>query len=219
MSKPTLVIGNKAYSSWSLRPWVFMRHHGIEFDEVRVPLYVDGAKEKILARSPSGKVPALIDGDTTVWDSLAILEYLAERHPHAQGWPADVAARALARSVCAEMHSGFPAMRQSLSMNCRKVYAWRDWPDDVLRDVERVQAIWAACRMQHGQGGPFLFGRFSIADAMYAPVVWRFTGYSVPLSDTAREYCDAMLALPAMRAWRDEARTETEVLAQFERDL
>ncbi len=219
MSRPLLLIGNKNYSSWSLRPWLFLRHHGIDFEERRVALYSAGAKAEILRHSPAGKVPVLVDDGVAVWDSLAILEYLHERYPQCAGWPAAVAARAHARAVSAEMHSGFGAMRQALSMNCRTVYPPRAWPDEVQQDIERVLAIWSDCRARHAGDGPFLFGRFSIVDAMYAPVVWRFIGYSVSLPPAAHAYCETMLALPAMREWVRDARAETEVLEQLERPL
>lgn len=219
MSRPLLLIGNKNYSSWSLRPWLFLRHHGLDFEERRVALYSAGSKAEILRYSPAGKVPVLVDGGVTVWDSLAILEYLHERHPQCAGWPAAAAARAHARAVSAEMHSGFGALRQALPMNCRTLYPSRVWPDDVQQDIARVLTIWDECRARHGADGPFLYGGFSIADAMYAPVVWRFTGYSVPLPQTAQAYCETMLALPAMREWVRDARAETEVLEQFERPL
>ena len=216
MAARILVIGNRNYSSWSLRPWLFMKQNAITFEEVRIPLYQAGSKERLLRYSPSGKVPVLIEGETCVWDSLAILEYLAEAHPGVQGWPADPVARATARSVCAEMHSGFPALRQNLSMNVRKVFAPRAWPAEVGEEIERIQSLWQSCRERYGTGGPFLFGGFSAADAMYAPVVWRFTGYSAPLWPPARAYCDAMLALPPMQEWRTASRAEAETLPQFE---
>lgn len=213
-----LVIGNKAYSSWSLRPWVFLRHHGIPFEEVRVALYAGDYKSQITAYSPAGKVPVLVDDGLTVWDSLAILEYLSEKFPQTNGWPKEAAARARARSACAEMHSGFGNLRQHLTMNARKVFPWRDWPQEVLADIARIEALWSDCRSQYGSGGPFLFGAFSVADAMYAPVVWRLHGYSVPVNAVTRTYLDTMLALPAMRDWQAGALAEAEVLPQFERD-
>jgi glutathione S-transferase len=216
MAARILVIGNRNYSSWSLRPWLFMKQNAIAFEEVCIPLYQAGSKERLLSYSPSGKVPVLLEGEIRIWDSLAILEYLAEAHPGTCGWPADTVARATARSVCAEMHSGFPALRQKLSMNVRKVFAPRIWPAEVVAEIDRVQSLWQSCRERHGTGGPFLFGRFSAADAMYAPVVWRFIGYSVPLAPAARAYCDAMLALPAMQEWRAAAAAEAETLPQFE---
>ena len=224
-----LVIGNKAYSSWSLRPWIYLKHLGIPFEEVRVPLYQGDYKAAITRYNPAGKVPVLVDGGTTVWDSLAILEYLAERHP-AQGvggWPSEAKARAMARSVSAEMHSGFGAMRENLCMNVRKTYPWRPagsanaWPEAVLADVARIQALWEDCRASAGSSagnsGPFLFGAFCPADAMYAPVAWRFAGYSVPLTSIARAYVDTLLALPAMREWQAGAMAESEVLPQYDR--
>ena len=219
----TLVIGNKNYSSWSLRPWIYLRQQGIAFEEVNVSLYQGDYKAQLARYTPAGKVPVLVDGSTTVWDSLAILEYLAERFNDKPGWPAAPAARALARSVSAEMHSGFQGLRQNLCMNVRKVLPWRPagtpdaWPPEVLTEVARIEAAWAQCRAQRSCDGPFLFGQFSIADAMYAPVVWRFAGYSVPLGASARAYVDAMLALPAMREWHAAAVAETITLPQFEK--
>jgi glutathione S-transferase len=200
-----LVIGNKNYSSWSLRPWIAMKVLGLPFTEKRIALYRPGSKEEILSFSPAGKVPILQDGSTVVWDSLAILEYLAERHP--QLWPADAADRATARAVSAEMHSGFANLRQHMSMNVRKRYPGKGRTPEVLAEIARIDAIWAAAR------GPFLFGSFSAADAMYAPVVLRFRTYDV---DVCPAYMKAMLALPAMKDWIAAAETEAESLPQFE---
>jgi glutathione S-transferase len=225
-----LVIGNKAYSSWSLRPWIYLRQLGVPFEEIHVSLYQGAYRADIARYSPAGKVPVLIDSGTTVWDSLAILEYLAERHPQA-GWPRDARARAMARAVSAEMHSGFGALRENLCMNVRKTFPWRPegstgaWPAPVLADVERIQVMWEQCREladhsdanANGKDGPFLFGPFSPADAMYAPVAWRFAGYCVPLRPLARAYVDTLLALPGMQEWRAAALAESEVLPQFER--
>jgi glutathione S-transferase len=213
----TLVIGNKNYSSWSLRPWLALRMADIAFTEVRVPLYTPESKPEILRYSPAGKVPILIDGDITVWDSLAILEYLAERFPQNKLWPADAAQRAHARAVCAEMHSGFAAMRSNLGMNLRRTFPDHATTPDVLADIARVQTIWAECLAQ--SGGPFLFGTFGHADAMYAPVVTRFLTYSVPGDATLRRYMDAIRALPAMQEWYRAAASEAEVLPQFERAM
>lgn len=216
MTPPVLVIGNKNYSSWSLRPWVFLRHHNIDFGEIRIPLYVAGSKERILAYSSAGKVPILIDGKTTVWDSYAILEYLAERYPQTQAWPVAAATRAVARAVCAEMHCGFGALRTNLPMNVRKRFKAQQWKEDVQQDIDRVQLLWQMCRERYGRTGPFLFGKFGIVDAMYAPVVWRFLSYSVDLDANAEAYCAAMSALPAMREWQAHAAAEAETLPQFE---
>lgn len=216
MSRPLLVIGNRNYSSWSLRPWVFMRHHGIDFEERRVSLATDAGKAEIRALSPTGLVPVLIDGGLKVWDSLAILEYVAERHPRTRGWPEDAAARAVARAVSAEMHSGFRHLRVRLPMNVRRSAPARAWPAEVQAEIDRVVALWQDCRARFGDDGPFLFGRFTIADAMYAPVVWRFVTYSVPLPAVAEAYVGAMRALPAMQAWREAAIAEGEPIAAFD---
>jgi glutathione S-transferase len=210
MSRPTLVIGNKNYSSWSLRPWLAMKQAGIDFEEVRIPLYGEGSKQRILAVSPSGKVPVLIDGGLTVWDSLAICEYLAETHSAL--WPQDAAARAVARSASAEMHSGFPDLRTHMSMNVRKDYAGKGMRAGVAEDIARIFAIWEDCRRRFGAGGAFLFGRFSIADAMYAPVATRFATYGVASPAALKPYLDAVLALPAMQEWIAGARAETETI-------
>jgi glutathione S-transferase len=214
----TLVIGNKNYSSWSLRPWLLLRQAGIPFDEVYIPLYRPDSAAALAQWSPSGKVPALHDGDVRVWDSLAICEYLAERFPDRQLWPADATARAVARSVSAEMHSGFAALREHMSMNIRARRPGRGRTPESLADVERIQAIWTDCRARFGQGGDFLFGRFCIADAMYAPVVLRFQTYGVALKGAAKDYADAMLALPALKAWVADALTEAERIEKFEFD-
>jgi glutathione S-transferase len=203
-----LVIGNKNYSSWSLRPWLAMKVLGIAFQEKRISLYVPGAKEQILAHSPAGKVPCLVDGATAVWDSLAILEYLAEAHRSL--WPAAAAERARARSLAAEMHSGFASLRTHMSMNVRRRYPGKGRTPEVMAEIARVSAIFAAAQK------PLLFGAFTAADAMYAPVVLRFRTYQVELPAAARAYCDAVLALPAMREWIAAAEVETESLPQFD---
>ena len=195
-----LVIGNKNYSSWSLRPWLAMKVFGIAFDEVRIPLYQPGSKERILGYSKAGKVPILRDGDTVVWDSLAILEYLAERHPRL--WPADRVERAQARAVSAEMHSGFAKLREHMSMNTRKRYPGKGRTLESLADVARIDEIWSRAK------GPFLFGAFCAADAMYAPVVLRFRTYEVEPRN--KKYMQAVLDLPAMREWIEAAEREPE---------
>jgi glutathione S-transferase len=205
---PTLVIANKTYSSWSLRPWLMLRQAGIAFDEVVIPLGQPDTRERILAHSPAGRVPVLIDEAITVWDSLAILEYAAERWPAAGIWPAGREARAHARSIAAEMHSGFQALRGALPMNLGRRYGTRDRGAAVAADVARIGAIWREARDRFGAGGPFLFGAFSGADAMYAPVVTRFDTYAVPVDPVCRAYMDAILSLPAFTAWRDAALQE-----------
>jgi glutathione S-transferase len=203
-----LVIGNKNYSSWSLRPWLAMKVLGIPFREQRIPLYGESSRQEILKTSPAGKVPVLVDGALHVWDSLAILEYLAEREPRL--WPADAALRARARSVSAEMHSGFQALRQHMSMNIRRRHPGKGRTPESLADVRRIQEIWGECR------GPVLFGAFCAADAMYAPVVLRFRTYEVELPGACRAYADAMLALPALQEWIRDAEREAESLPQFD---
>ncbi len=201
-----LVIGNKNYSSWSLRPWLAMKVLGLAFEEKRISLYDAEAKSEILRHSPAGKVPILVDGSTVVWDSLAILEYLAERHPNL--WPAERTERARARSLAAEMHSGFANLRTHMSMNVRRRYPGKGRTPEVLAEVERIQEIFAAAK------GPFLFGAFGAADAMYAPVVLRFRTYAVPIRN--EQYGNAMLALPALREWIEAAERETESIPQFD---
>lgn len=216
MSEPTLVIGNKNYSSWSLRPWLALRVAGIPFKEVRIPLYEPGTAAALAPWSPSGLVPLLQDGELKVWDSLAICEYLAECHPDRGLWPEDRSARAVARSVSAEMHAGFSGLRTAMSMNIRRRYPDRGRTPDCLRDIERVLAIWSDCRSRFGAGGDFLFGRFGIADAMYAPVVLRFQTYEVALDGAARAYADAILALPAMQDWLADTERESESIPKFD---
>ena len=203
-----LVIGNKNYSSWSLRPWIALKVFGFDFDEKRISLYGEASKAAILAHSPAGRVPILVDGKTTVWDSLAILEYVAEKNPKL--WPASPAERAQARSLSAEMHSGFPSLREHMSMNVRKRYPGKGRTPEVLAEIERIKAIWNEAKK------PFLFGAFTAVDAMYAPVVLRFRTYEVELPRAARSYYDAMLALPAMQEWIAAAERETESLPQFD---
>ena len=222
MSTPALIIGNKNYSSWSLRPWLLLKANGIAFDEVRVPLYQQASKAAIQSHTPAGrarygKVPVLHDGSITVWDSLAICEYAAERWPAICGWPHDVALRARARSISAEMHAGFGTLRSEMPMNCRRPRAPITQGPQLQAEIDRVVEIWTNCRASSPPGGPFLFGTYGIADAMYAPVVLRLSIYAVAMPPSAQAYVDAMLALPALADWVAEARNETEVLAQFER--
>jgi len=216
MPSYTLVIGNKNYSSWSLRPWLLMKQSGLAFQEVRVPLYVAGSKETLRTYAPSGKVPVLLDGAVTVWDSLAISEYLAERHPEPQLWPADSAQRAVARSISAEMHSGFAPLRTNMTMNCRGFFPGLGRTVEVAADIERIQRIWTDCRERFGLSGPYLFGAFTVADAMYAPVVLRFKTYAVQLSPIAQEYANTVLALPALQEWIEAALAESEIIPAFE---
>lgn len=210
----TLILGSKTYSSWSLRPYLALRHAGLEFTEVVIPLRQADSKARMLAHSPAGKVPALVhhtgDGDVTVWDSLAICEYAAELAPDAHLWPRDRAARAHARSVSAEMHSGFMDMRRTLFMDLARTI---DRPERLAKaagDIARIEVLWADCLKRYG--GPFLFGAFTIADAMYAPVVTRFQTWKVPLTEASAAYVAAIEGLPALRDWRAAAAQETLVL-------
>jgi glutathione S-transferase len=208
----TLVIGSKRWSSWSLRPWLALRQAGIPFAERVIALRQEDTKSRILEYSPSGKVPLLIDGDVPVWDSIAILEYLAERFPEAGFWPAELAARARARSISAEMHSGFPALRRELpidvSQDAPGFLAAPQLSAEAVDDIARIQAIWRDSRLAFGDGGPFLFGRFSNAEAMYAPVASRFRTYGVEADPVSRSYIETVSALPAMVEWRRAASIE-----------
>jgi glutathione S-transferase len=213
-----LLIGNKNYSSWSLRPWIAMKVAGTPFVETVVPLDTPEFKDTVSAVSGSGKVPALADDDVHVWESLAILEYLAEKFPAAGLWPADPAARAHARAVAAEMHAGFLPLRRDCRMNFWRPVKKRDLTPEAAENVGRIDAIWSDCRRRFGRGGPFLFGAFGAADAMYAPVVSRFHTYAVEVGATSRAYMDAVIALPAWGEWESAARKEEWVLAQDEVD-
>jgi glutathione S-transferase len=212
-----LVIGNKNYSSWSMRPWLALRANNIAFDEIFIPLYTgDADKNRILGFTHSGKVPALVDGDVTIWDSLAIIEYLAERFPEKRLWPEDRASRAHARSISAEMHSGFMALRNECGMNLHRPVGAIALSDDARANIARVQQIWTECRERYGKRGPFLFGSFGGADAMFAPVVHRFRSYAIDVTPPVQAYMDAMMALPAFREWTRGGLAETLVIPKFE---
>ncbi len=212
-----LVIGNKNYSSWSMRPWLALRANNIAFEEIFIPLYTgDADKARILGFTHSGKVPALIDGDVTVWDSLAIIEYLAERFPQSRLWPEDRAARAHARSISAEMHSGFASLRNECGMNLHRPVGAIELSADARANVTRIQEIWSDCRARYAKSGPFLFGAFGGADAMFAPVVHRFRTYAIEVVSEARDYMDTMMSLPAFQAWTKAGLAETLVIEKFE---
>jgi glutathione S-transferase len=211
-----LIIGNKNYSSWSLRPWLAMKATGIAFEETVISLEAKDFKARVTALSGAGRVPVLIDGEVRVWESLAILEYLAEKFPAAGLWPHLPAARAHARAIASEMHAGFMPLRRHLPMNVARPVKARALDDGAAADVVRIDSIWSECRAKYG--GPFLFGRFGAADAMYAPVVWRLHTYAVEVSDPARSYMRAVLALPASVEWREAARRESWVLPHDEVD-
>lgn len=209
MSELTLVIGNKNYSSWSLRPWLLMREMDIPFGEILLPLDTPEFYDTIGTYTGSARVPVLRHGERAIWDSLAIIEYVTELFPDKNIWPEDAGARAYARSCVAEMHSGFTALRGALPMNIRKQFDDFRITEDVAADVSRIVEIWLSCRSTYGANGDFLFGAFSAADAFFAPVVWRFESFGVSVPDEAAAYMDAMKALPGMIEWRDAALAET----------
>jgi len=209
----TLYIGNKNYSTWSLRAWVLMKALGIPFAEKRILLYRPASHELLRDVSPSGKVPCLHDGDVVIWDTLAIAEYLAERHSGI--WPADATARAWARSAAAEMHSGFAQLRDQMGMNVR-LRASRPPSPEVAAEIARILALWVEGRERFGRDGDFLCGAFSAVDAFWCPVAFRFQTYGVPLAGVADAYCAALLALPAMREWAVDAARETERIPGFD---
>lgn len=211
MTQLTLVIGNKNYSSWSLRPWLSMKQAGLDFTEIRIPLDTLTSHEEIRRYSPSGRVPVLLDGKLTVWESLAICEYVAERFAPTL-WPEDAALRAVARSISAEMHAGFVKLRENMPMDCRARYPGLGMNPGVQADIDRITAIWRECRNNFGTSGDFLFGQFAIADAMFAPVVSRFVTYGVKLDAVAQAYADAIWALPAMHEWLNAASHEEETI-------
>ncbi|MEB3339074.1 MAG: glutathione S-transferase family protein [Leptolyngbyaceae bacterium] len=216
MTQLTLIIGNKNYSSWSLRPWLLMKQWDLDFTEVRIPLYTPVASSEILRYSPAGKVPILHHGLLRVWDSLAICEYLAEQFPDRYGWPQDFQARAIARSISAEMHSGFQALRQNMPMNCRSRFPGKGMTASVQTDIDRVTSIWRDCRQTYGKAGDLLFGELTIADAMFAPVVTRFITYGVSVDPISSAYMEAILALPAMQTWLEAAQVESETISAYE---
>src|SRR5947209_1688744 len=212
-----LMTGNKSYSSWSMRPWIGLRAAGIPFEEEVIPLSLEDSKARMLSHSPAGKVPVLIDGDVHVWESLAILEYAAEKFRDAHLWPSDTNARAHARAISAEMHAGFAALRNECQMNMWRPPSKRaTLSADAQANIARIQALWTEARQRFGAGGPFLFGKFSAADAMYAPVVSRFETYAIDVTPPVAAYMQAMIALPAWAEWRRAALNEPWVIAAYE---
>ena len=212
-----LVIGNKNYSSWSMRPWLALRANDIPFEEIFIPLYTGPAdKQRILDFSHAGKVPILVDGEVRVWDSLAIIEYIAERFPEKRLWPEQPAYRAHARAISAEMHSGFAALRNECGMNLHRPVGAIELSDDARANIARIEEIWDDCRKRYGQSGPFLFGSFGAADAMFAPVVHRFRTYAVAVSEETRRYMNTMIALPAFAEWTRAGLAETIIIEKFE---
>lgn len=217
-----LIIGNKNYSSWSMRPWIAMKVAGIAFDETVISLNAPDFKATVSPHSGTGKVPVLIDGDVSVWESLAILEYLAEKFPIATLWPADPAARAYARAIANEMHAGFQPLRKLMPMNMWRPVMKLELTPDAAVNVKRIEDLWCGARKRFGQGGatggPFLFGNFGAVDAMYAPVVSRLHTYDVAVGADTRAYMDAVMALPAWREWYEAGIKEPWVLAEDEVD-
>ncbi len=214
----TLIIGNKTYSSWSLRAWLLLKHAGLAFNEHRIPFHSEQWNHEIHKYSPSAKVPVLKAGGLTIWDTLAICEYVNERFMAGRGWPQDTDARAVARSVSAEMHSGFPHLRASLPMNCRRRFPAFSIPANAAIDIARVLEIWRMCRLTYGDLGPWLFGEFTIADAMFSPVALRFHGYDVSLSGAEAMYVTTVLQDTAVTEWVQAAAEETEVVSEEEVD-
>jgi glutathione S-transferase len=214
--KLQLVIGNKNYSSWSMRPWVLLRQAGIPFEEVQLKFDQDTKVVGVEKYSPTRKVPVLLIDGEPVWDTLAICETVAEMFPAKQLWPQDPSARRVARSICAEMHSGFQALRGAMPMNIRSRYPGKGLDEKSSKDIQRVLALWSDCRARFEKGGPLLFGAFGIPDAFYAPVVMRFQTYGVEVPPVARAYCEAVQSLSAVREWCDAARRETEFVAADE---
>lgn len=213
---PRLVIGNKNYSTWSLRAWILLREAGIEFDEHRIALDTDTTNYQIAEFSPSGRVPVLLLDDLVVWDTLAIAETVAERWPETKLWPQDPDARAHARSISAEMHAGFSTLRSQMPMNCRAMGRRVSLPDELTSDIDRIIAIWSDCHRRYGDTGSWLFGDFSVADAMYAPVVLRFRTYGINLPESACFYPKRLLQSPAMQDWLAACESEVEVIEHDE---
>lgn len=211
-----LVIGNKNYSSWSLRAWLFLAAHAIPYEEVRIPLDAPETRTQLETWTPAGRVPVLHDGGVSIWDSLAICEYVSEKYLAGAGWPADLTARAVARSCSAEMHSGFFTLREQLPMNCRATGRKVAMSEALRNDIARIDRLWCELRTRYGTEGPWLFGAFSIADCMYAPVAFRFSTYGIALSELATAYRDSLLEHGQMQDWLRQARAESEAIAYAE---
>lgn len=216
MSNLTLIFGNKNYSSWSLRPWIFLKQNSIPFTEKRVALFTETTDAELEQYNSDYKVPVLQDGELVIWDSLAIMEYLSEKYLDGSGWPLDEKARAVARSISAEMHSSFIHVRSEMPMNVRKHFPDYQLSDAALREVERIKSLWRLCREHYGQSGEWLFGDYSIADAMYAPIVMRFVGYDVSLDGVEKAYVDSVLNQSAIQEWIAAGKKEIEVIAEDE---
>jgi glutathione S-transferase len=218
MSKPVLYIGNRNYSSWSLRPHMALAMAGIAFDEVLIRFGEPRFSREVRKISSAGKVPVLVHGKVTIWDSLAIIEYVAETWPERGLWPKNKAARAMARAVSAEMHSGFHALRNACPMNLRRPPKPVPFSAAVLKDVARLESLWRSCRAAYGRGGPFLFGKFSAADAMFAPVVTRLDTFAFSVGEDTRHYMNAVMATEAFNEWKAESAKEKWIVAEDEVD-
>lgn len=216
MRELELVIGNKNYSSWSLRAWLVLKHADVSFRETVIPLAGEDSIRAKLDHSPTGRVPVLHDGETTVWDSLAIAEYVAEHFPEATLWPEDAVARARARAITAEMHAGFEHLRRELPMNCRARRPRRERSPGVAHEITRILECWHSTRRNFGGDGPYLFGSFSIADAFFAPVASRFFTYDVEVDDNGAEYLDTLFSIPAMQRWMCDAESEEMVISAYD---
>jgi glutathione S-transferase len=212
MSRLMLIIGNKNYSSWSLRPWIFLRHHQIDFEEKRVPLSVETTAGELAEYNSDCKVPVLKDDELVVWDSLAILEYISEKYLQNWGWPTDTNARSIARSISAEMHSSFFNVRNEMPMNCRKQFENIKLSQETEREIQRIKELWRRCRGEYGYKGEWLFGDYSIADAMFAPVALRFYGYNISLSGVEGRYVKSVLSHPGIIEWIEAGELEKEVI-------
>lgn len=211
-----LIIGNKNYSSWSLRPWLLLKQIEVEFEEIVIPLYKENSKSELLKYSPTGKVPSMIFRGQTIWDSLAICEFIADLYPKKNCWPKYIQDRALARCISHEMHSGFENIRKYMPMNCRKSCFLKVESIALKQEIDRVSDIWLTCRNQYSSEGSFLFGEFCIADAMFAPIALRFHSYGVQLNNIQRNYMDTILSLPAIEQWIFAGISETESIDLFE---
>jgi len=216
MSNLTLIIGNKNYSSWSLRPWVFMKHHQITFDEKRVALFTETTDKELSQYNSDFKVPILKDGDLLIWDSLSILEYLSEKYLASNGWPRESNARAMAKSMSAEMHASFLNVRNELPMNCRKKFQDVRLSSKAEREIGRIKTLWQQCRNEYGEEGEWLFGKYSIADAMFAPIALRFEGYSISLGNVEEAYVRSVLKQPSIIEWVEAGKVEKEVIEEDE---
>lgn len=214
MAIPKLIIGNKNYSSWSLRSWLILKKLGIEFEEIKIPLFGEGYKRRLLQYSPTGKVPVYIEGDLVIWETIAIAEYLAEQHSSLL--PQDKQKRGLARSLAAEMHAGFIPLRSQMPMNCRAIGRQVELTPELAVDIERIKTIWTDCRQQNESAGSWLFGNFTIVDAMFAPVVFRFNTYGVSGNRLITQYMNTVLNEPNIKQWHEAAKNESEVIEEEE---